>query len=1833
MSPGKKRKRQQEDAAQTSSSKPPKSNNKASSSNVKRVKPSSSTTTPNDGIITTPALKSIASSKDEETSFPRGGASVLTPLEYKQVANEAMKDALFETGGEATIVSAGMKQKRVKGYRSKAKRSVPGNAGEVKEKNESGPKVEGLSYKRLVPGTLVLGCVEQVNNMDIALSLPNSLTGYIPITRISEKMTKRIEILMQDSDKEDDSAEKEDNSEDDSHEHQEQTAEDDVDLSSMYKAGQYLRAYVVHSTEEVEIKGLNGQKGTTKSKKRIELSVDPSLTNTGLTATELVAGCMLQASIESIEDHGLVMDLGFGNEVKGFLSSNELGSGWSATEVQIGQVFLCTVTGASSNSKIVQLSAQLEQKLNVKGKPPKGTWLSKAPTIDCFLPGTGVDVLVLNVGNHGGISGKIMGMLDAVADFFHVAGWDRQAQLEKRIKVGSTIKARITTSFLNSDTPKVGVSLLPHILSFTQCSETHPFIKLPISTIIEASKVVGVEPNAGLFVDIGVPKVFGFVHISRVSSEGKIENLEKVDGKYQVGSQHPARVLGFNPMDGLFNLSMEKRVLEQPYLRIEDIKVGAIVKGKIDKILDRGALIVNLADGISGIVEEDHLSDVKLKNPEKKFRVGLEVRTRVLATNRRRRVYLTLKKTLVNSEAPVISSYNIESGIQTVGTLFRFVHNGALVRFYGGVVAFLPVAEMSDAYIQNPSEHFRVGQSVNVNVLSVDSENKRIRVSCKDPNSFGEAQQKALANLNVGQVVSGKISEKSEDGAVIDLEGIDADGLKGVLSIGQLTDGSREKNMSTFRKFRAGQNLKDLVILQKNEQRRMISLSLKPSLVGAAKDSSLITCFEKVNQGNVAKGYVTHTTDVGVFVRFAGGITGLARKIAIPTELQSLPSFGYRRDQSVTGRVINIDHEQKKFLLSLKKVTDEKSTVVADTTFKAEAKEAVNPIDGHSKSVDDYCPGKITKAKIISLHETQVNVRLADNIQGRIDVTQLFDSWKDIQDKKAPVATFKKKNQTLDVKVIGLHDARNHRFLPISHRSSNKKTPIFELTAKPSALTAGVVEALTLDKVVVGSKWLAFINNIASDCVWVNISPGVRGRIRLLDLSDDVEKLKHFETNFPVGSALKCTVVKVDLEHNKLDLSAKAASVHNIDFDGLSKGMVLPGRITRVQDRQVVVQVSDSVAGFVNLMDIADDFTMAKTSNFNKNDMVRVYVLEVNAPNKRVTFSTRPSKVLDSSLLVKDPEVNSIRDVKDGELRRGFVKNVSDKGLFVSLGHNVTAWVKVSDLSDSFLKDWKANFKIDQVVEGRIVAIDHSLNHIQMSLRPSAISGRTLDKQSSLKDFSKGQIISGKIKKVMEYGVFVAIDGSNVSGLCHKSEIAERRVDDITKLYAEGDPVQAKILSLDLEKRKISFGLKASYFIDMDEASEDGDGDSDEDGGINLDKQDESMDSCDDSDDDSENGGVDFRQVHDFESENAVLDIGDDDVNPFGIHSADNSLFMSTGISGTTGFDWTGNNAFSKRPHNSDSESDSSFEGDSKKPRNKKSRKKSRLNEIKQDLTGTLLSRDPQSVTDFERLLLGDPNDSRLWIQYMAFQLQLSELEKAREIAERALKTISQRDEPEKRNVWIARLNMENEYGDDESLSDVFKQAVMFCDDMDIHERMATIYIQSGKNEKADTLFQPMIQKFSHSPKVWANYADFLLSTNKRPAARDLLKRALQSLPSYQHRDLIIKFATLEFRTGDPERGRTLFENVISAYNKHMDVWNVFLDMEMKHGGSNGEKVFGENVRSLFKRALADEKCSTKQAKFFFKKWKEFETVGGGEKNVEDVVAKARDYVAALATK
>ena len=149
-----------------------------------------------------------------------------------------------------------------------------------------------------------------------------------------------------------------------------------------------------------------------------------------------------------------------------------------------------------------------------------------------------------------------------------------------------------------------------------------------------------------------------------------------------------------------------------------------------------------------------------------------------------------------------------------------------------------------------------------------------------------------------------------------------------------------------------------------------------------------------------------------------------------------------------------------------------------------------------------------------------------------------------------------------------------------------------------------------------------------------------------------------------------------------------------------------------------------------------------------------------------------------------------------------------------------------------------------------------------------------------------------------------------------------------------------------------------------------------------------------------------------------------------------------------------------------------------------------------------------------------------------------------------------------------------------------------------------------------------MVKKYSQNPNVWLNYTTFLFETLDEPQrGRELLNRALQTLPSFNHIDVTSKFAQLEFRwaRGDAERGRTLFESLLSNFPKRVDLWSVLLDLEIKLGDQ-------AQIRRLFARVTSG-KLKVKQAKYFFKKWLEFEKKSGDDKSCERVRAKAAEYV------
>ncbi|EXA45886.1 hypothetical protein FOVG_06739 [Fusarium oxysporum f. sp. pisi HDV247] len=1549
--------------------------------------------------------------KEDEPMFPRGGASVLTPLEQKKIQLEAKADAMrdeeFNTGNKV--------QKK-----KKRKTALKGDKKSDKKtgEEEQAVRIESLSFKNLVKGSLVLAQVTRINNLDLEVALPNNLTGHISIVAMSQQLTDRLE---------NETAEKDDEEDDE--------AEDDegIDLKSIFAVGQYLRAYVASTAEEST---------AGKSKRRIELSLRPNEANTGLAKDDVVPNTTVMASIVSVEDRGFVMDTGIEN-LGAFLAKSEVDKNIDEQRLQPGAVFLCQVTSKGANGKIAQLSLQQKKIGNPKSVPADAT------TINTFLPGTMADVLISNTDRRG-LSGKIMGHLDVTADIIQSGAGPAGVSLDTAYKIGSRVKARVICNFPGAREPKLGISLLPHITALEKKrptkstdSKKNPTQVLPISSLVETCTVRHVEPDIGLFVDIGIPGLSGFVHISRVK-DGKVEALYEASGPYKVDSEHKGRVIGYNEMDGLFQISFEKSVLEQQYLRLEDVPIGAVVTCNIEKVLidEKGVsgLVVKVAEGITGFVPEQHFSDVKLQHPEKKFRQGMKVKARVLSTNlSKKQMRLTLKKTLVNSEAPVIKAYEEASvGMQIPGTIIKIQSSGAIIQFFGAVQGFLPISEMSEAYIKDPKEHFRTGQVVSVHVLDVEPESKRLVVSCKDPSAFGLDKQNALKKLQLGDIVSAKVTQKTEDQVFVELA--DAQ-LKAILPVGHLTDKSTSKNQYALKRIAVGQTLSDLVIVEKNENRRAVILSHKPSLVSAGKDKTLLTSFEDAKEGKIVAGFVRNITVTAVFVQFGGAVNALLPKARLAADIQDLPDFGMHKHQSIEVKIVSV-------------IPDHKRIVVAPADFdeSAELDKKAKASDKPAAS-DDIEFGTVAKAKITSIKDTQLNVQLVDSkVQGRIDVSQIFDKWEDIPDPKDPLDKYHKK-QTVSVRVMGVHSAKDHRFLPFSHRSLHS---VLELTAKPSDLKAKTLEPLSLENLKVGDTYVAFVNNSSPQHLWVNLSPSVRGRISAMEASDDLSQLNDLEANFPVGSALKVRVTGVDARNKRLDLSARSSSSsETVTWSALKQNMVLPGRVTKVNERQVLVKLSELVSGPVHLPDMADDFDTVNTLKQKKGEIVRVSIVELDASNKRLRLSTRPSRIMSSTLPVKDKEISDVSQLDAGDIVRGFVKNVSDKGLFVLLGGQVTALVKISNLSDRYLKEWKDHFQIDQLVKGRVIAVDKQTRHVELSLKSSVVD-EDYTPPITYNDIKEGQVVTGKVRKVEEFGAFILIDNSdNVSGLCHRSQMAENPVKDATKLYKEGDAVKARVLEVDINKRRVTFGLKPSLFEDADTDMDDSDAgveldDDDSDDDVDMDDAGALLkilgtDNAGDSDEDEDDEDDEDEDDDDEEEEE------DDDED---VEMEDQpTKKKSKGLGAGKKSEWS-----------ADPFDEPESESEEQSKDNEKTKKKRRnRDEIQVDRTAELDANGPQTSSDYERLLLGQPDSSELWIAYMAFQMQVSELSKAREVAERAIKSINIREETEKLNVWVAYLNLEVAYGTKQTVEEVFKRACQYNDAQEVHERLASIYIQSEK--------------------------------------------------------------------------------------------------------------------------------------------------------------------------
>ncbi|KAL7751540.1 rRNA biogenesis protein rrp5 [Sorochytrium milnesiophthora] len=1837
--------------------------------------------------------------QQQQTDFPRGGIAKTTASKHITFdAEEEMQEPqpqpkLFFEGADAPAKKRRVETDEPKPKKSKkdktteqqpSKQDADATATEeVRKPAKTGQTPVQLSLKRLATGMLLLGAVKEIRDTELVIALPNNIFGFVPITEISDQFTQRVEAYAAQEDDSDDDDKSDDDDDDDAL----------PSLESLFTVGQLVRCIVSNYSSDAAF---------AKQKSRVELSLRPSRVNANIAVRDLVPNMTLQAAVRSQEDHGYVLDLGI-NNASAFVSTKDAAvyvkDVNGGQDLEPGQIVQCAVlTQPKKDDRVVNVT--------INPSPVKTCKIAQANklTFQHLMPGTLVSGVVAELLPHGLVL-KFLSHFSGTVHYLHLAG-PTFGKLRAHYKVNDTVDARLL--WVDPENRMATLCMSTHVVQDFSGASSPAAVR--IGMMAEAT-VKHVLVDTGVLVQFAVDgqeqPVTGFLPITKITDS---EDMRGALAAFEVDSKRTVRVVSFDVMSGMPVLSCQPSVLKQQVMSMDAVTPGQVLTGTVFKLEPFGVL-VKVSDKFHGLCHTLHLADGVLQHPEKKFPVGKTAKFRVLAVDpKTNRLSLTAKPTLMDTVLPLLAQYSdAERGMLTHGVVQDIRDSGLVVAFWNNVRGFVHKKDAAVSEDDDLATHFKRGQPVKCFVKKVLPEAEKLLLSL-DLMAHRQQSTAAAATtstlLAAGSLVRATVLSKDSDRVLFSA----ADGVMISVDWQHLSD-SLPLSRRLLATMKADKHSFDILVLRKDDRLGQYVGTLKRTLIAAAQAAQLPSSLQELVAGTVVPGYVSHIAEHAVFINFAGTARGRCALKDLSVAFVRLASDIVELGQTVLAYVMDVDLGRERVALSLK-TSEVLNAPLPAHLMNGTAERAIieqqqwlrKPDWLHKVSVGmtvNCTPKRIT-ADAVDVECDVKNSRVPGHV-----LPHHFDgqSFQKANAFKAVVLDIDFVNQRIDVSrkaalmqmkprakvaAAGLQDAvvelvkedyavvsiaAQQSFAYVCTRQLNTKAavalkpdqrirvallspteqqPLMALIdhsslrdASDKSNTAKNGAAETSLRVREGEVVMATVSKVAERGLEVTLPGKKKGFVRLLELCTSTDSIVSLQA-YRKGQQFKVRVLT--FRNSAFDCSARAVQSPMPTVDNVQTGQALIVQVTKVTPVHLFVRVSDKLFGRIHAVDFDDHFVDKPFSTTSVGSLVRCVVLSVHADLGSVDLSARRSMVdSSSSTEVRDAMITASSQVKAGELYRGYVTRSDDRaGAFVALGRDVVGRVRIANVTDAFVQDWKSLVPPGQLVTVRALSVHPDTGAIDLSMKQTDVDPQAATLQYS--DISVGDMLSGNISKITNYGAFVKINGSNIVGLCHISKVSDERVEDINTLYMVGDKVKVIVLSVDALQKRISLGMKPSLLGEAGAApagsQEDhgkSDGSSDDE-----DEDDEAVDAMDVDNDDEEQEDDDNEEEED---EDTAMDLGaeedgeeEEDAEPLQV----------------AGFDWwsstmSDDEEQAKSDQDSDDDDDeddeSDQDGDDAAQKKRVSRRKKKRAQATKEAEivqreNQLLdpSYTPELAEDFERLLVGSPNSSYLWIKYMAFQLKQANIVKAREVAERAIKTIHYREEQEKLNIWVAWMNLENQFGTKDSLVKVFERATQYNDPKTVHMHLVNIYIRSEKFEATEELLEAMIKRFKESCKVWCAYGQFLLERGRTEDARSLLQRSLKSLAKrkrtfgfplflaylsdrearkpYTDIKAISKFAQLEYKHGETERGRTLFENIVANYPKRVDLWNVYLDMEIKSHDLDA-------ARRLFDRIITFN-MSSKKMKFFFKKYLEFEKKHGDDDRVAYVKQKAVEYVATL---
>jgi small subunit ribosomal protein S1 len=286
------------------------------------------------------------------------------------------------------------------------------------------------------------------------------------------------------------------------------------------------------------------------------------------------------------------------------------------------------------------------------------------------------------------------------------------------------------------------------------------------------------------------------------------------------------------------------------------------------------------------------------------------------------------------------------------------------------------------------------------------------------------------------------------------------------------------------------------------------------------------------------------------------------------------------------------------------------------------------------------------------------------------------------------------------------------------------------------------------------------------------------------------------------GKTLEFKVIKLDQKRNNVVVSRRAVVEQEYSaertelLEKLQEGAVIKGTVKNLTDYGAFVDLG-GIDGLLHITDMAWKRVKHPSEVVNVGDEIDVRILKFDRERQRVSLGIKQ--------LGNDPWQQIGRRYPTGTRLFGKVSNVTDYGCFVELEPGVEGLVHVSEM------DWTNKnvnpAKLVQVgdeVEVMVLDVDEERRRISLGIKQTQANPW----ESFAAIHKKNDRVSGQIKSITDFGIFVGLDGG-IDGLVHLSDISWQSTgEDLVRAFKKGDTVEAVVLAVDPERERISLGIK-----------------------------------------------------------------------------------------------------------------------------------------------------------------------------------------------------------------------------------------------------------------------------------------------------------------------------------------------------------------------------------------------------------------------------------------